>query len=137
MPVDLVARAVVELSDIGNTENIHSNNSAVYNVQNSKLFHWTQELLPALKEAGLDFKSVSQREWVDMLRKSEPDPETNPTIKLVNFFAEKYDNDGPARKDLLFVTQKAEAASEAMKGGFDVIQSGLVEKMVNCWKTQW
>lgn len=116
---------------------MNSDKSAVYNVQNSKLFDWTQDLLPALKEAGLDFKPVPQREWVDLLQRSDPDPETNPTIKLVDFFAEKYDNDRPARKGLVFVTRKAEAESEAMRGGFDVIQSGLVGKMVACWKTQW
>ncbi|KUI69374.1 Polyketide synthase HetM [Cytospora mali] len=136
LPVDIMARAVVELSGVGKTET-GSGISAVYNVQNSKLFHWTEDLLPALKEAGLDFKAVPQREWVDMLRKSDPDPERNPTIKLVDFFTEKYDNDGPTRKGLSFVTRKAEAESEAMRGGFDVIHSGLVKKMVDCWKAQW
>lgn len=137
MPVDLVARAVVELSGIRKADNVNSDKSAVYNVQNSKLFNWTQDLLPALKEAGLDFKPVPQREWVDLLRRSDPDPEINPTIKLVDFFAEKYDNDRPPRKGLAFVTRKAETVSEAMRGGFDVIKSGLVGKMVDCWKTQW
>lgn len=137
MPVDLIAKAVVELSGIGKTPNLETGNSAVYNVQNSKLFHWTQDLLPSLKEAGLDFKIVPQREWVDLLRKSDPDPETNPTTKLVDFFTEKYDNDRPTRKGLVFVTSKAEAQSETMRGGFDVIRSGLVKKMVDSWNTQW
>lgn len=137
MPVDIIARAVVELSGVGKTGDIDPGNSAVYNVQNSKLFHWSQDLLPALKEAGLDFKTVPQREWVDLLRKSDPDPEVNPTIKLLEFFTEKYDNDRPARKGLVFVTSKAESESQSLRGGFDVIQSGLVGKMVDCWKTQW
>lgn len=136
MPVDIVARAVIELSGVGTTKH-QDFDSAVYNVQNNKLFHWTRDLLPALRRAGLGFKVVSQREWVDLLRKSDTDPEVNPTIKLVDFFAEKYDNDGPARKSLNFVTWKAEAESEALSNGFDIIQSSLIQKMVDCWKTQW
>ena len=127
----------MELSGVGKVKNQDPSISAVYNVQNNKLFHWTHDLLPALKKAGLNFQAVSQREWVDLLRKSDLDPEINPTIKLLDFFTEKYDNDGPARKGLTFVTQKAEAESEALRHGFDVIQSGLIEKMVDCWKTQW
>lgn len=136
MPVDLVATAVVELSDVGKADS-SATTSAVYNVQNKNLFHWTRDFLPALKLAGLDFKTVPQREWVEMLRKSNPDPETNPTIKLVDFFADKYDNDQPGRSGLTFVTEKGEQKSSTLMEGFDVIDRGLVLKMVQCWQTQW
>lgn len=136
MPVDLVATAVVELAEVGKAD-ISSATSAVYNVQNKKLFHWTRDFLPALKLAGLVFKTVPQREWVAMLRQSNPDPETNPTIKLVDFFADKYDNDGPGRSGLAFSTEKGEKKSEALRKGFDVISQGLVLKMVRWWQTQW
>lgn len=137
MPVDLMAKAVVELSGVGEESTAAQPRSAVYNVQNSRLFHWTKDLLPALQKAGLDFKTVSQREWVTLLRSSDPDPETNPTIKLLDFFTAKYDNDKPGRQGLKFVTSKTEEDSEAMRGGFDVVGSGLVAKMVGWWKTQW
>ncbi|KAG6361850.1 hypothetical protein INS49_010079 [Diaporthe citri] len=135
MPVDLVAQAVIELSGVDRDG--YSPKSAVYNVQNNRLFHWTQDLLPALRNAGLDFKTVSQREWVDLLRKSDQNPETNPTIKLVDFFASKYDNDKPGRSGLKFATQKAEAESEAMRNGYDVVGSGLVGTMVAWMESQW
>ncbi|KAL1881253.1 putative secondary metabolism biosynthetic enzyme [Diaporthe australafricana] len=137
MPVDLVAQAVIELSGVGRSDEGYSPMSAVYNVQNNRLFHWTKDLLPALKEAGLDFKIVSQREWVDLLRKSDQNPETNPTIKLVDFFAAKYDNDKPGRSGLKFSTEKAEVESEAMRNGFDVVGRGLVGTMVAWMKSQW
>lgn len=135
MPVDLVAQAVIELSGVDRDGYVSK--SAVFNVQNNNLFHWTKDLLPALRDAGLDFKTVSQREWVDLLRKSDQNPETNPTIKLVDFFASKYDNDKPGRSGLKFSTQKAEAESEAMRNGYDVVGRGLVGTMAAWMKSQW
>lgn len=71
------------------------------------------------------------------LRNSDPDPTSNPTIKLVKFFADKYDNDKPGRKGLVFRTEKTEAASPSLKGGYDVIGGGLVDKMVKQFLRQW
>lgn len=136
MPVDLVARTVMELAGVGTTK--PAARSAVYNVQNRRLFHWTRHLVPALRQAGLsDFETVPQRAWVRALRASDPDPETNPTIKLVDFFATKYDNDGPGRSGLVFETQAGEKESRTLAEGFDVIGSGLVLRMVRWWQTQW
>jgi hypothetical protein len=111
-----------------------SDPSVVFHVQNPRPFHWTRDLLPALKSAGLQFEIVKQREWVKMLRDSNPDPIQNPTIKLLDFFAEKYDNDRPGRSGLVFETQKTETASTTIRGGFDVIGSGLLAKFVARWK---
>ena len=109
----------------------------VYHVQNPKLFHWTHDLLPALRDAGLSFETVSQREWVDRLRRSEPDPNKNPTVKLLDFYSNKYDNDEIGRKGLTFVTEKTASASPTLSGGYDVVGSGIVDKLVRQWRTQW
>ncbi|KAK9418316.1 hypothetical protein SUNI508_08277 [Seiridium unicorne] len=139
MPVDRMAKGCLELAGLAeNTSSSQAHDSSVvFQVQNNKLFHWTRDLLPALKSAGLDFKIVSQREWVALLRDSEPDPAKNPTIKLIDFFAGKYDNDKPGREGLVFETQITEQASESVKSGFDVIGSGLIKKMVSWWQSQW
>jgi hypothetical protein len=106
----------------------------VYHVQISRTFHWTHDLLPALRAAGLNFEVVSQREWVQRLREGEQDPEKNPTVKLIGFFAEKYDNDLPGRMGLVFEAGKTEAASAALRGGIELIQSGLIQKYVDSWR---
>lgn len=137
MPVDLVARTVVELSGVGTLGTSDPAHSAVFNVQNKRLFHWTRDLIPALKEAGLDFRTVPQREWVRLLQKSDPNPEANPTIKLVDFFTNKYDTDQPGRSGLVFETKAGEQESKTLAEGFDVIGSGLVLSMVRWWQTQW
>jgi carbohydrate kinase (thermoresistant glucokinase family) len=91
-PVDVIAKAVTEisLSDAG---------SVVANVTNAKRFSWTDDLLPALREAGLQFDEVEPKEWVRRLRESNQDAVANPPIKLADFFASKYDKDtfGPSR----------------------------------------
>jgi hypothetical protein len=42
-----------------------------------------------LRTAGLEFDEVEPKEWVRRLRESDQDPEANPPIKLVEFFASK------------------------------------------------
>ncbi|USP79408.1 hypothetical protein yc1106_06682 [Curvularia clavata] len=91
-PVDVVAKAVTEVS----LSNAHS---VIANVTNAKTFSWTDQLLPALHDAGLDFEEIEPKEWVQKLRASDPDAIANPSIKLVDFFASKYEKDsfGPSR----------------------------------------
>ncbi|KAH8890655.1 acetyl-CoA synthetase-like protein [Thozetella sp. PMI_491] len=149
MPVDLVAKACIELAGLSGAPpsgaSTLDNDPAtslddlgtVYQVQNNRLFHWTNELLPALQASGLAFRVVPQREWVQLLRDSDPDPVKNPTFKLLDFFAEKYDNDKPGRMGLEFDTVKTGEQSETIRNGFDVVESGLLAKMVAWWGTQW
>jgi carbohydrate kinase (thermoresistant glucokinase family) len=85
-PVDVVAEAVTEIS-------LSNADSVVANVTNAKTFSWTHDLLPALHEAGLEFEEVEPKEWVRRLRASNDDAVANPSIKLVDFFASKYDKD--------------------------------------------
>lgn len=139
-----MAQTVLDLAKINNDHDLQpsaildlKDSKIVYHIQNPRTFHWTEDLLPSLKEAGLKFDIIGQREWVQRLRDSDPDPEKNPTRKLLEFFAGKYDNDKMGRKGLVFVTEKTEMASETLKGGFDVIGSGLVGKMVKQWRESW
>lgn len=141
MPVDIAARAVLELIRVKNgnptEQNPDQSDSTVYHVQNSKIFHWTNDLLPALHEAGLEFETVPQREWVRRLRESDNDPKRNPTIKLLDFFTEKYDNDKPGRKELTFDTTKTSKESKTIAEGYDIIGSGIIKKFVTSWRSEW
>ncbi|OAA67965.1 nonribosomal peptide synthetase-like protein [Niveomyces insectorum RCEF 264] len=143
MPVDEMARAVLELAGLvpsnraGTVAADAGDRQLVYHVQNRCLFRWTADLLPALRAAGLRFETVPQRAWVARLRASDPDPRRNPAIKLLGFFAGKYDNDQPGRAGLVFATRRTAAASPTVAAGFDVVGSGLVAKMVAWWQTQW
>lgn len=85
-PVDVVAKAVAEIA-------LSDADSVVANVTNPKTFDWTNELLPALREAGLEFEEVEPREWVKRLAQSSDDAVSNPSKKLLEFFRSKYDKD--------------------------------------------
>lgn len=102
LPVDVVAQGVAEISLSDNTESIFCN------VVNPRVFSWTEDLLPALHKAGLEFEELEPKEWVHKLRESNPDPAANPPIKLVDFFASKYDRDefAPSKKYVVDNTQR-------------------------------
>lgn len=139
--MDVVARVVLELSGLpsspDSTSGASHDPSVVYQIQNPKVFHWTRDLLPALRVAGLSFEIVSQREWVAHLRRSEPDPTKNPTVKLLDFYSNKYDNDEMGRRGLSFVTEKTAEASPTLRDGYDIVGSGIITKLVREWCTQW
>ncbi|ATZ47711.1 hypothetical protein BCIN_03g00210 [Botrytis cinerea B05.10] len=142
LPVDIVAKAVLEIAGLENCPSEVSiqetdSKDIVYHVQNSQTFSWTNDLLPALHAAGLEFDIVNQREWIKLLRESEQDPDKNPTIKLLDFFTEKYDNDKPGRQGLVFRTEKTGSKSVAIKNGCDIVGSGLVKKFIDSWKQEW
>jgi len=130
LPVNVVAHAVVDLSFSDSTQTL-------FNVVNPKSFHWTNDLLPALRASGLQFDEVSQREWISRLRSSDPDPVQNPPIKLVDFFASKYDNDVIHRPGLNYETAGAEALSPCLTeiGAIDTEQ---VQKFIrSISQTSW
>ena len=141
--MNIVATAVLDLAGLNNKKDSTSSidqpdeSSVVYHIVNPRLFRWTHDLLPALRDSGLEFETVSQREWVRRLRESDKDPETNPTIKLLDFFEEKYDNDKPGREGLVFLTERTGRRSEVIRSGYDVVESGLVHKFVDSWRREW
>lgn len=147
IPVDECAKAVIELSKADEPFSSTPDHPCprcddgadiVYHVLNPRKFRWTEDLLPALKTAGLDFEIVPQRDWVRRLREAEDqDPRTNSTVKLVDFFARKYDNDEPGRKGLVFATERTEKRSRAIWGRYDIINSGLMSKCVSQWSEEW
>lgn len=107
LPVDDVAETILDISLSTNAEN-----RTFFNVVNPETFHWTRDLLPAMTAAGVEYDQVEQREWIRRLRASNPDPAVNPTIKLVEFFAGKYERDATDVKAAMdYETTAAESLS--------------------------
>lgn len=125
-PVDVIAKAVSEIA-LSNAEAI------VANVTNAKTFSWTNDLLPALRQAGLEFDEVEPKEWVGRLRNSSNDVVANPTFKLVDFFASKYDKDtfGPSRT---YETAVARQYSPALDNA-PVLDASFVKTFVDQFKS--
>lgn len=137
LPVDTVADTVIEisLSSSGATESSSSSDN-IFNIVSHHPFHWTRDLLPYLRQAGLQFEELDQRDWLRRLGASNPDPKINPPIKLVDFFTSKYDTDEP-RRALNWHTEEARRAASALEG-CGPLDPELVGKMVGyfqqeCW----
>ena len=129
LPVDEVARTCMDIS-------LSSTQHSFFNIVNPHTFHWIKDLLPALHASGLDFDEVDQREWIRRLRTSDPDPSTNPTIKLADFFANKYDNHA-ARRSLEYATSAATGLSPIL-AQTDALRPGLVHQFVKHFlATSW
>jgi thioester reductase-like protein len=107
LPVDVVATVILGIAFVKPGE------SGVFNVVNSKSFHWTWDLLLLLREVGVHFQVKGRREWLRRLR-SVPDPVSNPPYRLIDFFEVKYGKETLAPTPV-FATGRAQAASPAMK----------------------
>ncbi|KDN71051.1 putative male sterility protein [Colletotrichum sublineola] len=125
LPVDTVAQGVVDIS-LSDADGVFAN------VVNARTFSWTDELLPALRAAGLEFDEVEPKEWIRRLRASNPDPIANPPIKLVDFFASKYDRDefSPSKT---YATDNACSLSPALAQA-PVLDQQLVNNFVRYFK---
>lgn len=130
LPVDTVAQAILDISLSEEAGHV------VANVANPRCFDWTQDLLPALKAAGLEFEELEPREWVQKLRDSSSDPVANPPIKLVDFFASKYDKT-EFQPTKTFATETACRYSRALAFA-PILDRDHVAKFVNHFKsTSW
>lgn len=116
---------------------LSSTSQTVLNVVNPQAFHWTGDLIPGLHSAGLSFDEVDQREWICRLRASNPDPSENPTIKLVEFFASKHDNDVVKRKSLDYTTTAAESLSPALASTPQLSQELVTKFIQHFLHTSW
>lgn len=137
LPVDIAADSIIDISlpsssRAGSDSKAHSD--AIFNIVSPHSFHWTRDLLPYLRDAGLHFEPVEQREWLRRLRASNPDPVANPPIKLIEFFAGKYDTDKP-RRTLSWHTELARQASPALADS-KPLDRDLVAKMVGYFQRE-
>jgi len=153
LPVDICSRTILGLIFPKQTGDVLSSDTKkdpnlAYHVLNPQTFHWTKDLLPALRRTNLPpFKTVDQIEWLDKLKNSDPDPVKNPTAKLYDFYAGKY---GAARdidvapdigeedtRGLLFETQKTIADCPLLGKAPDLVQEGYIDRFVDTWLQKW
>ncbi|KAL4874780.1 hypothetical protein BJY04DRAFT_211812 [Aspergillus karnatakaensis] len=121
VPVDEVAGVVVDVSLSSQSSTSESkaageeSEQAVFNILSPHPFHWTEDLLPLLRASKLTFEELAPSAWVKKLRESNPDPVSNPPVKLVDFFAGKYEDDKPKRV-VQWDVERTRGASETFEG---------------------
>lgn len=146
LPVDLCAKAVVELSmPSPGTASRESDADLVYHLVNPQTFSFKHDLLPALKRSSAmpPFEIVSPKEWLDRLAHSEQDPQKNPSIKLIDFWRRKYGGVAGAVKEddepagLIFDTSTTVKDCPSLGLAKDPVSVGLAEKYVEVWMKRW
>ena len=131
---DTLADTILQLAGIERSERVTGpvppERKLVYNLVNPREFSWNNELLPALRSAGLEFDTVSWQEWLERLESSTEDVSVNPSRKLLGFWSKQ-----TQREDrLTFDTAAAEGASSALNGALRVVDYNFIGQIVDAWK---
>ena len=135
-----LSKAIVEIAEVGWT-NLQGGPSKdleqqlVYNLVHPRPFSWKGHFLPALAEAGLEFKIVCLEDWLDRLRNSDHDPAKNPSRKLLGF----WEGQSQSRKvyEIKFETKLAEARIPAMRTTENVVDGDYVRGLLKAWRDVW
>ncbi|KAK9233835.1 hypothetical protein V1525DRAFT_351245, partial [Lipomyces kononenkoae] len=139
LPVDVVARTIMDISLLPRVAENGEITPSVFNVVNPNTFHWTKDLLPMIRRAGLQFEALPPREWIARLRASNQDPKVNPPIKLLGFFSGKYDKDtsAEAQSGLKYEVTNTLRSSPAL-ANVSALQGNNIAKCLRYWQeTSW
>ena len=89
------------------------------------------DVLAGLSSGGLAFKPVERREWLAKV-KEHPDPSTNPTIKLVDFYTGRLGQE-EEKPQMIFSVQETSTVSETLRS-CPAISADMVSLWVKNWK---
>ncbi|KAJ6114772.1 hypothetical protein N7486_000550 [Penicillium sp. IBT 16267x] len=139
LPVDQCAQAITEIALAAS--GVQSEVELVYHLVNPHSFSWKDDLLPALQQ-GSDlpkFDIVSPQEWLQRLANSDQDPESNPSIKLMDFWKSKYgcDDSQAPTGGLTFETQCTARDCPSLAFLKDPVTDGLMKRYITSWMKQW
>lgn len=136
--MDTIASGIIELA----MPSAESEQRLVYNLCNPKSFSWTDNFLPALAKAGLQFSVVPFDKWLSQLKSYNSSHSTQtaidncPAVKLIDFYETTYTKIQP-NSTLQFDTRAVEKDSPSIRDSPDVIKSGLVKTMLSAWMAKW
>ncbi|KAL1885009.1 putative secondary metabolism biosynthetic enzyme [Paecilomyces lecythidis] len=131
IPVDLVARSSVEITNSGAAV-------GVFNLINSHTIHWTHDVLPYLRNSGLEFDIVSPQLWLQRLQ-AVSDPATNPPVRLFEYFQRQLDGTETARhrNNLEFETGKSQRWSKTFADVQPPDQDLILKMIRHFLSTSW
>ncbi|KAJ5703894.1 hypothetical protein N7493_011032 [Penicillium malachiteum] len=138
LPVDKCAEAITEIMLGAPLQDVN----LVYHLVNPHTFSWKNDLLPALKKESTlpDFEIVTPQEWLQRLKSSDQSPETNPSIKLVDFWKSKYGGHGPQQAEdagLVFETQSTIRDFPSLGLVGNTVSDGLIHRYISTWMKLW
>ncbi|EME44159.1 NRPS-like protein [Dothistroma septosporum NZE10] len=150
LPVDLCARAIVELVlPSSASDELRAVSQAdpelVYHLVNPQTFNFKTGLLPALTRSKLPaFETVSATEWLERLEKSDSDVAKNPSRKLLDFWKGKYGNATQSTSQgdyepsgLTFETTRTVHDAQSLRAVGNPVDEGLIERYIEVWLKKW
>lgn len=139
LPVDYAARIILDVCKPDRAVSRASDPNLVYHVLNPTRFHWTRDMLPALSAAGLAFESLPTDQWMERLRHSDRDPNTNPPIKLLDWFESKYGSAASTKPtgSLEYLTEETGKDSESLGRIPSVTDTQYVRMVIDRLKKRW
>jgi hypothetical protein len=144
LPVDYAAKSILELAKINidqaSTQPLEkSDQELVYHILNPKRFHWTQDMLPSLSKAGLNFQILPTAEWMQKLRASDKDPAKNPPIKLLGWFEGKYGEEASSRQATVLAYEAAASQrdSKSLREVPDVTNVQYMSVVIERLRKHW
>jgi len=127
LPVDTAANAIV---DVVTQPQVPK--AAVYHILNPKTATW-DTVLAGLRQAGVKFDEVDVAEWLDRLAKSDADVEHNPTVKLLEYYRERFGklSQRPPMEFKVDLTSKVSPSIAEC----NAVSEGLIAKWVAHWRS--
>lgn len=145
LPVDKAASIALEIgqsddSRSGSKANgINSDgqleNCTVYNMVNPHGIHWTKELLPTLRELGLQFEAIPPTKWLARLQKSSHDSVLNPPVKLLEYYSRQCGSNEP-RPIVEWDTTKSKQSSGTFKA-LEAPSKELLATIMSFLEAKW
>ena len=141
MPVDAMAEACLQAGDVLGGPEAQSESSGAaasyYNLVAPHAYSWNEDVLPALKEAGLSFEAVPFVEWLARLQARAGDDDMDarklPALKLLDYYQSLYgEADGQvsiARFDVSGGCRDLPALRDCPR----IIERGLVGLFLKGW----
>lgn len=158
MPVDLCAQTIVDVAMKADAGELVEQD-LVYHILNPHKFHWTKDLIPAIRATGIlpEFVVLPPLDWLERLKQSNQDAEKNPSVKLIGYWESKFsglrDKSSTEEQEktrrgelqdedvrgLKFETERtlkdAPVMGSATKAA--LIDSDYVSKLLQAWSKDW
>ncbi|RIB03646.1 male sterility protein [Gigaspora rosea] len=131
IPVDVASQSIVDISL--SAPFVNGDYVRVNHILNPKQVTWN-EFLKSLQQSGIDFKIVSNKEWLNTLLNTPEyqNVDKNPVAALSGFF-EKAMSESLEKHEPLFETLKSSSRSLALSN-CQKIDVKLIKLYVNHWK---
>ncbi|RFU27493.1 hypothetical protein B7463_g8837, partial [Scytalidium lignicola] len=127
-PVDVVAQSAIEITN-------SSAAAGIFNLVNPHTVHWTRDILPYLRQAGLEFNVCDPSSWLELLQASE-DIARNPPLKLLQYFKNQFDPSA-SRCVVKFETEKSQRWSKTFSNVQAPDQTLVVKMIRHFTSTNW